>query len=280
MSDSRFTDYHIHTRFSCDSEAEMSEVCETAIARGVHEIAFTDHADFGPDDPAGYFSPTEYLESIRQCRDRYSDRLTIRTGIEVGESHLFRKETEAILNTGEFDMVIGSAHYAVAASSPGSDGDLQCAWKETFFDQPLSRAYEAYFEQVVQLSAKGDFDVLGHLDLVKRDAHKFGKTYDGPGPYTDMIRAILRNVIERGKGIEINTSPLYKGKGMSEPCPSLEILKWYREMGGEILTFGSDAHTADKVGARFDVALEMARSAGFRRIALFEHRRIHWNEIP
>jgi len=275
-------DYHIHTRFSCDSKAGMTEVCEAAIARGMREIAFTDHADFGPDDPPGYFRPVEYLKSIEHCRDRYGNRLIIRAGVELGEPHIFREEAQTILAAGEFDFVIGSVHYAVSPS-PSSDSvradGLQCAWKKTFFEQPLHLAYEAYFRQVVRLAAEGDFDVLGHLDLVKRDAQKFGKLYDGPEPYTDMIRTVLRTLVERGKGIEINTSPLYKDQGMSEPCPSLEILRWYREMGGEILTIGSDAHTPDKVGARFDVAYAMAQTAGFKRLATFERRQIRWNEI-
>jgi histidinol-phosphatase (PHP family) len=84
-------------------------------------------------------------------------------------------------------------------------------------------------------------------------------------------------VVERGKGIEINTSPLRMG--LSEPCPSREILHWYRELGGEILTFGSDAHAADEVGAGFDVAIEMARTAGFTRVARFENRALLWTSI-
>ncbi len=285
-------DYHIHTRFSCDSESRMAAVCETAIARGLHEVAFTDHLDYGPDDLPNYFQPVEYLADIERCRARYGDRLTIRAGLEVGEPHLFAQEVGAVLAVGTFDFVIGSAHYAAslnlsiskgAASlnlpiSKGADG-LQCAWKSPFFEQPLRQAYEAYFRQVVHLAAEGDFDVLGHLDLVKRDAHKFGKPYDGPGPYADMIRAALRSIVERGKGIEINTSALYKGRGMDETCPSIEILRWYRELGGEILTFGSDSHSPDKIGAHFDVALDMARSVGFTHLASFEQRRVHWNGI-
>jgi len=151
---------------------------------------------------------------------------------------------------------------------------MQAAWKEPFFEPPLHQAYEAYFRQVARLAAEGNFDVLGHLDLVKRDARKFGKAYDGPEPYAEMIRTALRSLVERGKGIEINTSPLRRGQ--PEPCPSLEVLRWYRELGGEILTFGSDAHTPDAIGSHFDVALEMARVAGFTRLATFERRQIHW----
>ena len=275
-------DYHTHTRFSCDCESEMSVMCEAAIARGLREIAFTDHTDFGPNDPRGYFKPVEYMQSIEQCRSRYGDRLTIRAGVELGEPHLFAREAQAVLDMGSFDFVIGSAHYAALLPSSSDSVEavtLQCAWSESFFDQPLRQAYEAYFRQVVRLAAGGDFDVLGHVDLVKRDARHYNKPYDGPGPYADMIRTALRSVIERGKGIEINTSALYKGKGMSEPCPSLEVLRWYREMGGEILTIGSDAHTPDKIGSHFDVAFEMARAAGFTRLASFEGRQIIWNKI-
>lgn len=246
----------------------MAAICEAAIARGIREIAFTEHVDFGPADPPDYFRPEEYLAEIKNCRASYGDRLTIRTGAELGDPHLFGKQALAMLDLVEFDVVIGSVHYAEG---------MQVAWEAAFFEQPLRQAYEAYFRQVVRLAAEGEFDVLGHLDLVKRDAYKFGKVYDGPEPYADMIRAALRSIVERGKGIEINTSPLRKGQ--PETCPSLEILRWYRELGGEILTIGSDAHYSDHVGSCFEVALEMARATGFARLARFEGRRIIWLEI-
>jgi len=266
-----YPDYHIHTDFSCDSDAGMAAACEAAIARGLREIAITDHVDFGPTDPSGYFRLADYLSAIERCRARYGDRLTIRAGAEMGEPHIFAREAAEVLATGDFDFVLGSAHYA------DGTGGLQAAWKEPFFEQPLRQAYESYFRQVVRLAAEGDFDVLAHLDLVKRDARKFGKAYDGPEPYGDMIRTALRSLVERGKGLEINTSPLRRGQ--SEPCPVLEIVRWYRELGGEIITFGSDAHTPDNVGADFDVPLEMARAAGFTRLATFEKRQIKWIQI-
>jgi histidinol-phosphatase (PHP family) len=206
LTNRRIRDYHIHTNFSIDSNAEMMAACEAATSRGLSEIAFTDHADFGPDDTPGCFPTIKYLAEIEHCRTVYGDRLTIRAGVEMGEPHIFVQEAAAVLDAGDFDFVLGSAHYA--------DG-MQAAWHAAFFEQPLRQAYEAYFRQVVGLAAEGDFDVLGHLDLVKRDARKFGKVYDGPEPYADMIRTALRSIVERGKGIEINTSPLRKGQ--SEP---------------------------------------------------------------
>ncbi|RLC82345.1 MAG: hypothetical protein DRI81_00030 [Chloroflexi bacterium] len=117
-------DYHIHTRFSCDSDAEMAAVCEAAITRELSEIAFTDHADFGPADPPGYFRPAEYLAGIERCRARYGDRLTIRAGVEMGEPHIFAQEAGDVLAVGDFDFVLGSAHYAEGLSRFGSKSTL------------------------------------------------------------------------------------------------------------------------------------------------------------
>lgn len=261
-------DYHIHTRFSYDSEATMEAACRAAISRGLIEIAFTDHLDFGPEEPPGYFRERQYLAAIVRCRARYEGQLTIRAGIEVGEPHLFAGEVSQILGENAFDIVLGSAHYAVG---------MQPAWREGFFEQPMREACESYFRQVVRLAAAGDFDVLAHLDLIKRDAGKFGRAYDGAEPYGDLIRTALQSIVERGKGIEVNTSPLRRGQ--REPCPSLEILRWYREMGGEILVVGSDAHHPDAVGSGLDIAVEMAKVAGFGRLATFEKRRVSWMEI-
>jgi histidinol-phosphatase (PHP family) len=258
-------DYHIHTGFSVDSEAQMEAACEAAIARGIDEIAFTDHLDFGPCDPDDPFPTGSYLTAIGRCRERYRGRLDVRAGIEVGESHIFAEEAANVIDAGEFDVVLGSVHYAEG---------MRAAWFEDFFDQPLRDAYASYFRQVVDLAAGGDFDILGHIDLIKRDARKFGRPYDGPGPYADMIRTALSSVVERGKGIELNTSPLRRGQ--PEPCPSLEVLRWYRELGGEILTLGSDAHSPAAVGSHLDVAMEMAKAAGFERLATFRHRQIDW----
>lgn len=261
-------DYHIHTSFSVDSESRMDATCQAAIARGIQEIAFTDHLDFGPFDPDEAFPTARYLDAIRRCRDRYRDRLLIRAGIEVGEPHIFARRAADVIAAGEFDVVLGSAHYVEG---------MRAAWLEGFFDQPLDDAYEAYFRQVVDLATGGDFDILGHLDLIKRDARKFGKTYGGPGPYSDMIRAALKAVVERGKGIELNTSPLRCGQ--PEPCPSFEVLCWYRELGGEILTVGSDAHAPEAVGSHLEVAVDMAKAAGFKRLTTFGHRQVGWKGI-
>ena len=261
-------DYHVHSCFSHDSQASLEAVCQVAVDRGLDEIAFTDHVDLGPHFPPGHFRAPEYLAAIARCRDRYNDQLVVRAAVEVGEPHLYADETAELLGAHDFDLVLGSAHYALG---------MRAAWREDFFVPPLREAYESYFKQVVRLAAVGDYDILAHVDLIKRDALQFGKPYDGPEPYADMIRTALRSVVERGKGIELNMSPLRRGQ--AEPCPSLEILRWYRELGGEIVVVGSDAHSPDAVGAYLDLAVEIAKSAGFKRLATFERRQIDWRRI-
>jgi histidinol-phosphatase (PHP family) len=96
-------------------------------------------------------------------------------------------------------------------------------------------------------------------------------------PYEEIIRHTLKTVVKRGKGLEINTSSYWRGMG--DPHPTQQVLQWYREVGGEILIFGSDAHRFDAIGLDFDVALEMAQAIGFTRLAKFQRRRVSWIDI-
>jgi len=128
------------------------------------------------------------------------------------------------------------------------------------------------------LAAEADYDVLAHLDTVRRAAYRaFGLKALDYTPYEETIRRTLRTLVERGKGLEINTVT-YR-RGMGDPSPPLQVLRWYRELGGEIITFGSDAHTPDAIGSCFDVALEMAQAAGFTRLATFERRQVYSTRI-
>jgi len=245
----------------------MAAACEAAIARGMSEIALTDHADFEPLDACcGFFRPAAYLAEVERCRRRYGDRLTIRAGVEIGEGHVHRDQAAALLAAHEFDFVLGSLHWV--------DGHLHCD-ERYFAGRTLDEGLRAYFEELARLAAEADYDVLAHLDTVRRAACRaFALKRLDYAPYEGTIRRTLRTLVERGKGLEINTVT-YR-RGMGDPSPPLQVLRWYRELGGEMLTFGSDAHTPGAIGAGFDVALEMARAAGFTRLATFEKRRVGW----
>jgi histidinol-phosphatase (PHP family) len=277
----------------------MAAACETAIARGMREIAFADHVDFEPlDECCGYLRPAAYLAEIERCRAIYGDQLTIRAGVEIGEAHVYRDQAAALLEAHEFDFVLGSLHWV--------DGRLHND-KRYFAGRTLDEGLHAYFEELARLASEADYDVLAHLDTVRRAAYRaFGLKALDYAPYKETIRRTLRTLVERGKGLEVNTVTVRLSasrlsgstersqslgkvstkshgeacrRGMGDPSPPLQVLRWYRELGGEILTFGSDAHTPDAIGSCFDVALEMVRTAGFTRLATFKQRQIHWVEI-
>lgn len=254
-------DYHLHSDFSFDCRTPIARNCERAIELGIPEIAITDHLNFvARDNDAGYFDPDGFFREIERCRERYGDRLVIRAGIEAGESHVFAGPTHDIIGQYPFDFVIGSLHWI------GQD----LVMSHRYFDgKEIRSAYRAYFAELLEMVRTGDFDVIGHLDVPKR----YGFDLAGPfqsAEFEDTLREIFRVCAQRGIGIEINTGSMRRRVG--EPSPALDVLGWYREEGGEILTIGSDGHRAEAVGYRLDVAVGMALDAGFRHLTSFAGR--------
>jgi histidinol-phosphatase (PHP family) len=241
----------------------MEDMCQAALELGMEEIAITDHADYEPLDVCSdYFRPEPYWQSIERCRNIFDGRLTIRAGVECGETHLYREEVGALISTYDYDVVIGSLHWA--GDRPAFDG--------TFFDGlTLDEGLLLYFDHLTRLAADGEYDLLGHIDLIRRATdQRFGLPELNLELYEAQARALLRTVAERGKGIEVNTSYVFKGLG--EPGPSTQVLRWFREEGGEIITLGSDGHYPDQVGAAFDRALDIVREAGFDQVTTFHGR--------
>lgn len=256
-SSSKFVDYHAHTTFSCDARDTLDAMCQQAIKIGLQEIAFTEHADFEHADSChGYFRPAAYMGAIEAARQRYGDRLVIRAGVEIGEPHRYPHETAQLLDAYPFDLVLGSLHWV--NGYPG--------FSSKFFDgRPAEVAWRSYFEELVRMCEAGDFDVLAHLDLPKRH-----NIFD-PEPYADLIRAALQRLVERGIGMEINCSG-YRYP-VREPLPGPAVVRWYRELEGEILTLGTDAHSISHLGQEIESGLAIAREAGFEAVTLFQNRR-------
>ncbi len=261
-------DYHIHTAFSADARPSMAEVCEQAIALGIPEICFTEHADFTPGDPcSGYFRPEAYFAELERCREQYGDRLVIRAGAEMGESHLFPYETELLMDEYPFDFIIGSLHWV---------RDELILSREYFEKHSKHEAYQRYFEELLIMVRVGGFDVVGHFDVVKRYGYDVHGPFD-PHEHEEIIREVLRACVEVGIGLEVNTSTLRRP--VNEPSPGLTILKWYREMGGEIVTLGSDAHEVAHVGHALDEMVALVKAAGFSHIATFHDRQVYFVPI-
>lgn len=254
------TDYHVHSSYSGDAEIPMEEMCRLAIERGIREIAFSDHLDNNPQDECyGLFRAADICREVDRCRDLFGDRLRILKGAEAGEPHLYVPQIAEILGDEPFDFITGGIHWV---------GDAVIS-VDIFSHLDVSALYHAYFGEVLRAVECANFDVLAHIDLVKR----FGVKYVGPfniEPYREEIEAILRTMIARGIALEVNTSGLRQPCG--EPFPGIETLRLYREFGGELITVGSDAHWPDQLGFALEEGFDLIRAAGLDSITLFRDR--------
>ncbi len=248
-------DHHVHTEWSWDAErGSMLESCRRAVQIGLPSVAFTEHADWvrGPgfvvDLPA-------YLECVERCRARFPE-LRILTGVELGEPHRFPEAASAILGMAPLDRVLGSVHVIE------SEGRLRDASEPGFLTaETAAGLFRAFLDDTLRLvESPARFDVLAHLDYPKR-YWPAGAPFE-PAGFEGEIRAVLRALARRGGALELNTTR--GGAPERYLCPGPAVLRWWREEGGERITFGSDAHSPDLVAAGFELAAGAVEAAGFR----------------
>lgn len=263
-------DYHVHSNASCDTQVTMAEMCQAALGLGMTEIAFTEHFDLHPlDYCVNFYKPDEYFEKLENARRVFAPQgLTIRAGVEVGEYHLYHDMVKPVLDAWPYDLVLGSLHWV------GNDSVFDPKY---FSAHPPQDTITAYFTELLALVRFGGFDVLAHSDVFKRVAYTVYGQYNAE-EWEDLIRPVWQACIEQGIGIEVNTAALRRE--VSQLHPSLEALRWYREMGGDRLTFGSDGHQPDHLGYGFNTARDLVRAAGFTRMCCYEKRQVvRWTEI-
>lgn len=253
-------DYHMHSRVSFDSDEDPMKMVRAAEAAGLKEICFTDHID---DDPRGLildqrFTFAQYNEAYQ---DVGSDTVKVRFGMEFGLNPDNQQSFRSYIAGRDFDFVIGSMHYADSL-------DVYCApyWE----GKTLFEAERKYLEDTLAcVKAHDDFDVLGHLTyLSKARIHPTHK----PIPmeqHREVTEAIMKTLIAKGKGIEINTSGINR---CGDFLPGEEYLRLYKSLGGEIITMGTDAHTADRVGQYADRACALLKDI-FGYVCTFENRK-------
>jgi histidinol-phosphatase (PHP family) len=254
-------DYHVHTEFSSDCKIPMAVQCEAAIAAGVTEIAFCDHLDHEPADPGyGYYRPEAFLASVDACREAYGSKLTVLAGVEADYNERIADQVARFLSTYSFDFVIGSVHY-------GEEGRI--IFQDYFDHREWDDVYFPYLERLKLAARSGLFDTLGHIDLPKRYAPQNKRTYD-PLRYKDGLQQLFEVLIERGLSFEINTSGLRQAPKTSMPGPA--IVRWYVEMGGTLITTGSDSHAPQHVGSGIQQTMDMLQLCGIDSVSSFSKR--------
>lgn len=248
-------DLHVHTKFSCDSEALLEAYISKAMEDGCKEICFTDHVDLNPDDyGCNYYSPEKFFSCYHPLQEKYGEKINILAGIEFGEPHLYYEKLQE-LSKYPYDFIIGSIHW-IGDMFPCQKVREQYAAKEFF---------TLYWKEVLKTVKTGGFDSLGHIDFPKR---YYGEIY-----YTeDVINEIFKYLLDKGLVMEINTSSLRKGH--METMPGRELLEIYKANGGEYVTIGSDAHTMEDLGADYDRAKALATEVGLQEVVYRKRERI------
>lgn len=253
-----FYDYHMHCSYSDDSKTPMKDMIGKSISLGLKEICFTDHVDYDvigkPNITIDY---NKYFEEIAFNKNKYAYSISIKTGIELGlQPHILDKYSKDIKDH-DFDFVIGSIH-AIDRKELFT-GDFHKG-------KTQHEAYEGYYKSLLDIvNSFNDYSVLGHVDLIKRYGNYPNVLDDNL--FTDYLEAILKKVIENGKGIELNTSSFrYK---LPDLTPSINILKMYKDLGGEIITVGSDSHNPEQVASKFEHVHNVLRDIGYKYTCRF-----------
>ena len=257
-------DFHIHTCFSGDSEANVDAVIQSAISKGMKHMAITDHNDFQFENGLFELDTEKYFEYMTKKKHEYKDQIKLSVGIECGLEPKYADRINKLLDSYDFDFVIGSSH-VINGRDP--------YYKEYFENRPVHDAMVEYLESIIEnITVFDNFDVYGHLDYMMRYApvSPEEKRYDYD-EYAELFDKILTTLILKGKGIEINTSPLRSG--LADTNPNIQVIKRYKELGGNIITIGSDAHKPEDVGANFNDVVNILKETCFSHFNIFSGRK-------
>lgn len=245
-------DYHIHSQFSPDSTLTIDQACKKAIRLGLEELCFTDHLEITEDIVMDF---DHYRQALLGARERFRKQLSIKVGVEVGFDKNAQQQIKGFLRDKEFDFIIGSLHRAEGLDL--FNGDF-------FRGKDLQVAFKEYFQIIHDSIPSFEFSVLGHITLIKRF---FRQLKVNPldidwSSYDELILTILKDLIARGKGIELN---------LRSPLINLDfrVLNLYKECGGEIITLGTDSHHTTSMHTMED-GFQALREAGFRHYCIFE----------
>jgi histidinol-phosphatase (PHP family) len=254
------SDFHIHTTISTDASGEIDAMTARAIEIGLEAIAITDHADYNPlDEGANQYKPSVAYEQTVRTREKFGDKIKIRHGVELGEPHMFVEEIKEVRKQPN-DVIIGSVHFI---GSHGVHAD--------YFDvySPVE-GIRAFFAFTLEMAKSADIDILAHLDYFDRYTTKRGYPPYRPEDYKGHIMPILETIIGRKIALEVNTSGY---RSQANRCfPHEDVLRWYHDLGGRLISIGSDAHRPEHVGFGFDKVEATLRGIGFSEYCTFRNR--------
>ncbi len=256
-----FHDCHIHTCFSHDSNSNPFRICENSIKNGVKSVAFTDHFDIEFQIDRDFYSTiAKSAEKAEELNAFYGDKLLVLKGVEFSSPLFDPSIPKFLINSFDFDVVIGSIHSVFSAKEkrPYSHIDLN-----QYNDEELNDYLLKYFEDVLDLSQKHDFDILAHISCPLRYV-KRSVNIDG---FKGIIDEILKVIIKKDIAIEVNSKSL-----QTENTFDFYSLKRYYELGGRKIALGSDSHLEDTVAYKFTETIDVLTEIGFKKACYFVNR--------
>lgn len=259
-------DVHMHSHFSADCSVSMENMVIGAIQKGLKGICFTEHIDYDyPDDSIVFeFNLKEYDLELMRLREKYEAEIEIQKGVEIGVQPHILHRYEKLMDEETFDFVICSMHTTDRKS---------LHYKEIFEGRTVEEAFELYYAEYLScIKNFKRFNVLGHVDLIKRYT-------DRPSSHLfhDALTEIFNVIIPNGQGIELNTSGVRYG--LAHALPSEDVLKLYKQCGGEIITLGSDAHRESELAFQFQESLELLQKIGFQYVTTFKNQQPIFHKI-
>ncbi|MBQ3053735.1 MAG: histidinol-phosphatase HisJ family protein [Clostridia bacterium] len=265
-----FYDFHNHTNYSHDSKSDINDLCRSAISKNISGILISDHYN-GLDCNTRNFKEiiTNSITAAKKAKRDFQNSLDVFTGVEIAEYFLNTSLTDEILHLTQYDAVIGSVH---AINFEGAQQDYYSHPDFSLWEEKLILAHlNAYFDNLLIVSEKCDFDILAHLDCPLRYINGKYNRKISLEPFFDKIEKILKVIISREKSLEINTS------GINTPfdsfMPQAQILKMYLSLGGTLITAGSDSHCPEGVGNGFDRLSSLLSSLGVSQCCRYEKRK-------
>lgn len=259
-----FIDCHTHSSFSIDSQMPAKDGVNSAINNGLGGLIFTDHFDLDYPNPEYKFTfdfavRSEFLDNLRR---EFGDRAKILKGLELGFQPQIVDQASKIVKSYDFDFVICSVHVV---------DRIDLCHKAFHEGQPKEQVYRRYLQAIYESVDKfDDFDVVGHIGYLCRYVTYSDKSFKY-ADYSDILDMIFKRVIQKGKGIEVNTAGYFYKLGC--PHPDFDSIARYKELGGQIITVGSDAHVAGRVGENFELVIKHLSAIGFKYITYFENRK-------
>lgn len=260
-------DMHTHSESSHDSVCLIEDMCLAQIEKGTNVMAVTDHADiFSYKDYDIYTPIKEAYETVQKLNEKYNDKMLLLSGVEISEGFWFPEYSAKMKELCNYDVIIGSVHCVKYKdlTIPYSKIDFS-----KFLENEVYEYLDAYFDDVLTILNVEEFDILAHLTCPLRYISGKYQIDIDLEHFKEKINKILDIIIEKEIALEVNTS----GYSISNDfMPTKEIIKKYYDMGGKLITIGSDAHVTQNASVNFEKAIEFIKETGFENLYYYKDR--------